>query len=183
MHTPRHQEMALNYCIIISACDGRAKYSNLSTGGQLISSKILIIQKHKSVLFSNLCYVPLFAWWHATSPKRPPPISGHFDEVPRVSDYGGSTGVHPYTESVLNKQCLIGITNLTCSHHFAAPFLQTVCVEKNATLGGTCLNVGCIPSKVRYTVIELFVFLGKIIWSTYSSTSNSLLIFCAGITE
>jgi len=25
--------------------------------------------------------------------------------------------------------------------------LKTVCVEKNATLGGTCLNVGCIPSK------------------------------------
>lgn len=25
--------------------------------------------------------------------------------------------------------------------------MQTVCVEKNATLGGTCLNVGCIPSK------------------------------------
>jgi pyruvate/2-oxoglutarate dehydrogenase complex dihydrolipoamide dehydrogenase (E3) component len=24
---------------------------------------------------------------------------------------------------------------------------QTVCIEKNATLGGTCLNVGCIPSK------------------------------------
>lgn len=25
--------------------------------------------------------------------------------------------------------------------------LRTACVEKNATLGGTCLNVGCIPSK------------------------------------
>jgi len=25
--------------------------------------------------------------------------------------------------------------------------LKTVCVEKNSTLGGTCLNVGCIPSK------------------------------------
>nr|XP_014351573.1 PREDICTED: LOW QUALITY PROTEIN: dihydrolipoyl dehydrogenase, mitochondrial-like [Latimeria chalumnae] len=25
---------------------------------------------------------------------------------------------------------------------------KTVCVEKNDTLGGTCLNVGCIPSKV-----------------------------------
>jgi Pyruvate/2-oxoglutarate dehydrogenase complex, dihydrolipoamide dehydrogenase (E3) component, and related enzymes len=24
---------------------------------------------------------------------------------------------------------------------------QTVCIEKEATLGGTCLNVGCIPSK------------------------------------
>ena len=28
-------------------------------------------------------------------------------------------------------------------------FPKTVCVEKNETLGGTCLNVGCIPSKVR----------------------------------
>ena len=27
--------------------------------------------------------------------------------------------------------------------------LQTVCVEKDNTLGGTCLNVGCIPSKVH----------------------------------
>jgi dihydrolipoamide dehydrogenase len=24
---------------------------------------------------------------------------------------------------------------------------QTACVEKSATYGGTCLNVGCIPSK------------------------------------
>lgn len=25
--------------------------------------------------------------------------------------------------------------------------MKTVCVEKNETFGGTCLNVGCIPSK------------------------------------
>lgn len=25
--------------------------------------------------------------------------------------------------------------------------MKTVCVEKESTLGGTCLNVGCIPSK------------------------------------
>lgn len=25
--------------------------------------------------------------------------------------------------------------------------MKTVCVEKNPTLGGTCLNIGCIPSK------------------------------------
>ena len=25
--------------------------------------------------------------------------------------------------------------------------LKTACVESRATLGGTCLNVGCIPSK------------------------------------
>ena len=31
---------------------------------------------------------------------------------------------------------------------FIALLVQTVCVEKDPTLGGTCLNVGCIPSKV-----------------------------------
>jgi len=25
--------------------------------------------------------------------------------------------------------------------------VQTACIEKRGTLGGTCLNVGCIPSK------------------------------------
>jgi dihydrolipoamide dehydrogenase len=25
--------------------------------------------------------------------------------------------------------------------------LKTVCIEKRGTLGGTCYNVGCIPSK------------------------------------
>jgi len=34
---------------------------------------------------------------------------------------------------------LLNITRVTCE--------QTVCVEKNERLGGTCLNVGCIPSK------------------------------------
>ena len=26
--------------------------------------------------------------------------------------------------------------------------MEVLCVEKEKTLGGTCLNVGCIPSKV-----------------------------------
>lgn len=25
--------------------------------------------------------------------------------------------------------------------------LKTICIEKRGALGGTCLNVGCIPSK------------------------------------
>lgn len=33
-------------------------------------------------------------------------------------------------------------------HGFNSFVLQTVCVEKEKSLGGTCLNVGCIPSKV-----------------------------------
>ena len=35
--------------------------------------------------------------------------------------------------------------------------LRTACVEKRATLGGTCLNVGCIPSKALLQSSEKFV--------------------------
>ena len=34
--------------------------------------------------------------------------------------------------------------------------LKTACIEKNATLGGTCLNVGCIPSKALLHASEYY---------------------------
>src|SRR3954468_19297012 len=34
--------------------------------------------------------------------------------------------------------------------------LRTACVESRETLGGTCLNVGCIPSKAMLHASELF---------------------------
>ena len=34
--------------------------------------------------------------------------------------------------------------------------LKTACVEQRKTLGGTCLNVGCIPSKALLTSSEKF---------------------------
>src|SRR5260221_13577781 len=34
--------------------------------------------------------------------------------------------------------------------------LKVACVEKNRTLGGTCLNVGCIPSKAMLDSSEFF---------------------------
>src|SRR5438132_6203627 len=34
--------------------------------------------------------------------------------------------------------------------------LRTACVESRETLGGTCLNVGCIPSKALLHASELF---------------------------
>lgn len=38
--------------------------------------------------------------------------------------------------------------------------LKTTCIEMRGTLGGTCLNVGCIPSKVRKLGFELLLLLG-----------------------
>src|ERR1700689_1557767 len=34
--------------------------------------------------------------------------------------------------------------------------MKVACVEKRGTLGGTCLNVGCIPSKALLHSSELF---------------------------
>jgi dihydrolipoamide dehydrogenase len=39
--------------------------------------------------------------------------------------------------------------------------LSTVCVEKDKTLGGTCVNVGCIPSKAMLQSSEHYEFLRK----------------------
>ena len=36
--------------------------------------------------------------------------------------------------------------------------LNTVCVEMEKTLGGTCVNVGCIPSKALLTSSEHYEF-------------------------
>jgi dihydrolipoamide dehydrogenase len=36
--------------------------------------------------------------------------------------------------------------------------LDTVCIEKDRTLGGTCVNVGCIPSKALLTSSEHYEF-------------------------
>ena len=34
--------------------------------------------------------------------------------------------------------------------------MKVACVEKGPTLGGTCLNVGCIPSKAMLDSSELY---------------------------
>jgi dihydrolipoamide dehydrogenase len=39
--------------------------------------------------------------------------------------------------------------------------LSVACVEKRGTLGGTCLNVGCIPSKALLHASEMFEAAGK----------------------
>lgn len=40
--------------------------------------------------------------------------------------------------------------------HAAQLGLKTVCIDKRKELGGTCLNVGCIPSKALLSSTELF---------------------------
>eukprot|EP01071_Lankesteria_metandrocarpae_P003158 Lankesteria_metandrocarpae@DN2795_c0_g1_i2.p2 len=34
--------------------------------------------------------------------------------------------------------------------------MKTVCIEKRGTLGGTCLNVGCIPSKALLNITHKY---------------------------
>src|SRR3954452_9204491 len=43
-----------------------------------------------------------------------------------------------------------------CAVRAAQLGMKVAVVEKNATLGGTCLNVGCMPSKALLHASELF---------------------------
>lgn len=43
-----------------------------------------------------------------------------------------------------------------CAIRAAQLGLKTACIEKDDTLGGTCLNVGCIPSKALLSVSEKY---------------------------
>ena len=43
-----------------------------------------------------------------------------------------------------------------CAIKCAQLGLKTACVESAKTLGGTCLNVGCIPSKSLLNLSEMF---------------------------
>ena len=43
-----------------------------------------------------------------------------------------------------------------CAIRAAQLGLKTACVESRGTLGGTCLNVGCIPSKSLLNSSELY---------------------------
>ena len=43
-----------------------------------------------------------------------------------------------------------------CAIRGAQLGLKTACVESRGTLGGTCLNVGCIPSKSLLNLSDLF---------------------------
>ena len=43
-----------------------------------------------------------------------------------------------------------------CAIRAAQLGMKVACVEKRETLGGTCLNIGCIPSKALLHASELF---------------------------
>ena len=43
-----------------------------------------------------------------------------------------------------------------CAIRCAQLGLKTACVESRKTLGGTCLNIGCIPSKSLLNVSEIY---------------------------
>src|SRR3954462_10712483 len=47
-----------------------------------------------------------------------------------------------------------------CAIRAAQLGMKVACVEKRATLGGTCLNVGCIPSKAMLQSSENFLEMG-----------------------
>ena len=49
-----------------------------------------------------------------------------------------------------------GPAGYVCAIRSSQLGLKTACVESRGTLGGTCLNIGCIPSKSLLNLSETF---------------------------
>ena len=49
-----------------------------------------------------------------------------------------------------------GPAGYVCAIRSAQLGLKTACIEKRKTLGGTCLNIGCIPSKSLLNSSEIY---------------------------
>ena len=48
-----------------------------------------------------------------------------------------------------------------CAIRLAQLGLKTACIDSRDTLGGTCLNIGCIPSKSLLNLSEKFTRVKK----------------------
>ena len=44
-----------------------------------------------------------------------------------------------------------------CAIRLSQLGIKTACVESRESLGGTCLNIGCIPSKIYYIFQKIFI--------------------------
>ena len=60
-----------------------------------------------------------------------------------------------------------------CAIRAAQLGLKTACVESRGTLGGTCLNVGCIPSKSLLIYQKIFIKLKKDFFNQGIEVSDS----------
>uniref|UniRef100_A0A8C4PD44 Dihydrolipoyl dehydrogenase, mitochondrial n=1 Tax=Dromaius novaehollandiae TaxID=8790 RepID=A0A8C4PD44_DRONO len=83
-------------------------------------------------------------------PVRCRALRSHFDRVHRGLPGAGAVSRRSYADQVDADVTVIGSGpgGYVAAIKAAQLGFKTVCVEKNETLGGTCLNVGCIPSKV-----------------------------------
>ena len=87
-------------------------------------------------------------WCWICDPARTCPLA-----VCRLRDAGSChPSMGPYDLIVIGT----GPGGYVCAIRAAQLGLKTAVVEKNATFGGTCLNVGCIPSKAMLHASELY---------------------------
>ncbi|XP_043821168.1 dihydrolipoyl dehydrogenase, mitochondrial [Dromiciops gliroides] len=75
---------------------------------------------------------------------------GHFSRMPHGLQGISAVPLRTYADQPIDADVTVigsGPGGYVAAIKAAQLGFKTVCVEKNETLGGTCLNVGCIPSK------------------------------------
>ncbi|MFT9376689.1 dihydrolipoyl dehydrogenase [Komagataeibacter saccharivorans] len=88
----------------------------------------------------------------ATSPAKPAPAAAAPAAAPAPKAAAEAPAETDYDVIVIGA----GPGGYVCAIRAAQLGFKVACVEKRATLGGTCLNVGCIPSKALLQQSENF---------------------------
>ncbi|KAH0519625.1 Dihydrolipoyl dehydrogenase, mitochondrial [Microtus ochrogaster] len=79
-----------------------------------------------------------------------PQQRGHFNRISHGLQGVSSVPLRTYADQPIDADVTVigsGPGGYVAAIKAAQLGFKTVCIEKNETLGGTCLNVGCIPSK------------------------------------
>jgi dihydrolipoamide dehydrogenase len=95
----------------------------------------------------------------APKPVAAPAPSSPAPETKSPSEPVAAAAPEPAADNVENFDVIIigsGPGGYVCAIRAAQLGLKTACVEKRETLGGTCLNIGCIPSKALLQSSENF---------------------------
>nr|CDI56495.1 probable LPD1-dihydrolipoamide dehydrogenase precursor [Melanopsichium pennsylvanicum 4] len=96
-------------------------------------------------LLSRSSVAPARAFQSSTLPRL-------VSALPRIQSRGLATGADPYDVVIIGG----GPGGYVAAIKAAQLGLKTACIEKRGALGGTCLNVGCIPSKAMLNNSHLY---------------------------
>ena len=129
---------------------GRVKELKIKVGDRVSEGSVILILEVEAQTSSNLLLSA-----EKSSPSPDKPGASLSDRVKAEEKSASQTAIH---HSAIHAEVVVlgaGPGGYTAAFRAADLGKQVLLIEKHATLGGVCLNVGCIPSKALLHVAKV----------------------------